>query len=454
MRTQKKLTLLIAPLGFSLFILTGCSWISGSIEKTDLSLKAAPTTDTAYQNVSALVDFKASNQTLPSLMSLTRASTGTYCDAAGSVVSAAVNTPRYDYDCNTLALKGLLLEPAATNVVTRSEALDHGAWTSGFSVVVTPNSTLAPDGTMTADTVDDNDGANTSHRVFSKTTGVGTSDEYVASIFAKQGTASTSRIILWFLVGGVSSQIGADITWATIDTVGPSCLTGAGTCGVIKYPNGWYRVWGRGKNNSTGNTEVRIAICPSSLFNASTGTVYLWGAQLERGWVPTSYISTNGATGTRSADNLLVTPSSAFSTSWALVMNFSRPLYELAASASTFRLFDMYSSANPTTQTTSASYNTVSTKIDLFQNGSSTAILTSTSSPATINQSYILTASQQPTSVGLKLDSDTAASLPGTYTVTPDRLAVFGTSSATQTTGHLKELRLYDQINTTLQTPN
>src|SRR4029078_9246209 len=45
----------------------------------------------------------------------TRASTGTYYDSAGVLRSAAINTPRFDYDPVTLQLKGLLLEDARTN---------------------------------------------------------------------------------------------------------------------------------------------------------------------------------------------------------------------------------------------------------------------------------------------------------------------------------------------------
>ncbi len=440
--------------GLALIFLAGCSWVSGSIETTDLSLKTSPTTGTTYQSVSPLFEFKASNLTLPSAMTLTRASTGTYCDSTGNLVTAAINTPRFDYDCNTLALKGLLIEPSATNYVTRAEAFNSGLWVQNFTMSVTTDATTAPDGATTAELLNDTDGANVSFSSFAKTTGVGNTDEYVASVFMKQGTSPSPMLSLWFLNGGTAKQYQTVVTWTTVDSVGPTCNGGAGTCGYIKYPNGWYRIWSRGQNNGTGNTEVRNSIAFVAPFPASTGSVYLWGGQLERGWVPTSYITTSVGTVTRSADNLLVTPTSTLSTSWALVMNFSKPVYELAISASSFRLFDFYSSVSPTTLTTSASYNAVSTKIDLLQNGSGTASVSSASTPSVANQSYTLIASQQPASTSLKFDSDTTSSLSQTSTLTPNRLAIFGTSSNTQSTGHLKELRIYDQIDTSQQTPN
>src|SRR6187399_3314320 len=55
-------------------------------------------------------------------ITFTRASTGTYFDSAGVMRSAAVNTPRWDYDPATLALRGLLLEEARTNAVSISSA--------------------------------------------------------------------------------------------------------------------------------------------------------------------------------------------------------------------------------------------------------------------------------------------------------------------------------------------
>ena len=53
----------------------------------------------------------------------TRASTGTYFNSAGVMQTAAVNTPRWDYDPATLQLRGLLLEEARTNVLLNSATL-------------------------------------------------------------------------------------------------------------------------------------------------------------------------------------------------------------------------------------------------------------------------------------------------------------------------------------------
>jgi hypothetical protein len=56
-------------------------------------------------------------------ITFTRASTGTYFDSSGVLQTAAINTPRWDYDPATLALRGLLIEEARTNVLLNSATL-------------------------------------------------------------------------------------------------------------------------------------------------------------------------------------------------------------------------------------------------------------------------------------------------------------------------------------------
>jgi hypothetical protein len=86
----------------------------------------------------------------------TRASTGTYYNSSGVLVSAAINAPRFDYDPVTLQLKGVLLEDSSTNLAQQSANLANAAaWgPSGGNGVVAPTATAnqvtAPDGTTTA----------------------------------------------------------------------------------------------------------------------------------------------------------------------------------------------------------------------------------------------------------------------------------------------------------------
>jgi hypothetical protein len=56
-------------------------------------------------------------------ITFTRASTATYTDAGGTIQTAAINAPRWDYDPVTHALRGLLIEDGRTNLLLNSAAL-------------------------------------------------------------------------------------------------------------------------------------------------------------------------------------------------------------------------------------------------------------------------------------------------------------------------------------------
>lgn len=61
--------------------------------------------------------------TLPPNVVFTRASVGTYFDAAGVMQTASTNTPRWDYDPVAHTLSGLLIEEARTNLFLNSAIL-------------------------------------------------------------------------------------------------------------------------------------------------------------------------------------------------------------------------------------------------------------------------------------------------------------------------------------------
>jgi len=84
------------------------------------------------------------NGVLAPFVTFTRASTATYFDAAGVMQTAAVNTPRIDYDPDTLELRGLLIEEQRTNLLLNSAALS----TQSVTVAAVPH-TLSFTGTGT-----------------------------------------------------------------------------------------------------------------------------------------------------------------------------------------------------------------------------------------------------------------------------------------------------------------
>lgn len=68
---------------------------------------------------------------LDSRITFTRASTGTYVNSSGVLTSAAIDTPRFDYDPVTLEAKGLLIEEQRTNSIRNNTMQGAVAGTPG-----------------------------------------------------------------------------------------------------------------------------------------------------------------------------------------------------------------------------------------------------------------------------------------------------------------------------------
>ena len=73
------------------------------------------------------VDFIFDGRLLDSRISFARPSTATLFDASGTLLSAAINAPRYDHDPVTLAARGLLVEEQRTNYDKNSEYVGFGS---------------------------------------------------------------------------------------------------------------------------------------------------------------------------------------------------------------------------------------------------------------------------------------------------------------------------------------
>lgn len=67
------------------------------------------------------VDFIFDGRLLDSRISFARPSTATLFDASGTLLSAAINAPRYAHDSVTLSFRGLLVEEQRTNRISNSE---------------------------------------------------------------------------------------------------------------------------------------------------------------------------------------------------------------------------------------------------------------------------------------------------------------------------------------------
>jgi hypothetical protein len=232
----------------------------------------------------------------PSLLTFTRASTATYVNGAGLIKSASTNELRHDWDPENLGIyKGILLEEARTNICLQSEDFST-TWTASAGQTVTTNTTdtLAPDGTNTAEKIEWTTNADTRRQdlAISADTTI-----YTNSIFVKNSNATHVAFQLSIGGGAIDRYIIMDFSDGSyISLASPDSVS------VTAYPNGWFRLSVTEGNDGV-QTGLRIAVFPvTSGYALDLKTIYVWGAQIEVGTFPTSYIPTTTVSVTRSAD--------------------------------------------------------------------------------------------------------------------------------------------------------
>lgn len=235
--------------------------------------------------------------------SFTRGSTGTYIGTRGFILTAAVNTPRFNYNPEDLTLApALLVEPGATNYLLYSEQFNNAAWSKSASTIST-NVDAGPDNNNVADKLVENT-ANSTHYAY-QTVSTPAPGTYTFSIFLKASEEALAYLsVSQTSPSSGSVQVNANLTTGTTSNLG---VTGTGVSVPVSsikvYMNGWYRV--SITATFTGNTGIVCSVMLNGN-NAYTGNgtdgFYIFGAQLESGSIATSYIPTTSGTVTRSAD--------------------------------------------------------------------------------------------------------------------------------------------------------
>jgi len=231
------------------------------------------------------------------LITFTRASTGTFLGSNGLLQTAAINTPRVEYDANGVA-KGLLIEEARTNLVTYSEAFDNGIWSKPSGVSVAANTDVAPDGTTAADTV------TSAGNQIEQTVSCSTSTTYTNSLYFKKTAGATYTPGMYLLFAGGTLIIYA-VRLDTDTGIATAVSAGGFTTPAAFSVSDEGDYWRLSITGSSGNNTA-VSLRLYSNLNAGgasgAGSQVIWGAQVEQGSFPTSYIPTSGATATRSAD--------------------------------------------------------------------------------------------------------------------------------------------------------
>jgi hypothetical protein len=215
--------------------------------------------------------------------------------------SAAYYGPRIDYDPNTLAVKGLLIEEARTNLVVNSNQFTSWSIPGGSSVATNSNTQI--DGTTTGNTFSLIAGVS-GHQIYKSYTG--TAAAYTNSVYAKAGTSSW--LGMWFLSTAQADGAFFNLSNGTVGTIA------AGTTATIQsIGSGWYRCSiTKALTAATyyNGLEVHTADNQAYNFNAAgTENLYLFGAQGELGSSASSYTPTDASAVTRAAETVQLTGS-------------------------------------------------------------------------------------------------------------------------------------------------
>ena len=218
---------------------------------------------------SLAIDFARSGRLDPRI-TFSRSTARSYFNEDGLLVSSPANIPRFNYAF-----------PRVKNLLNQTDRLSN--WSEievGGSVTTTDHNAGAPDGTSTATLVTVVAGGTGGESIYLDVPikGNGT---YTSSVFVKAGTVTSINVVAFYLwnTTQAAGQLG-------FNPVTGQIIAGSGT--VVPYPNGWYRIHFTHTGNNVENNTLRFQI-----YFSTSGTVSLWGPQLEEGSTVTDYVASS-----------------------------------------------------------------------------------------------------------------------------------------------------------------
>ncbi len=217
----------------------------------------------------------------------------------GLITTVDSNVPRLEYPLIDGVVNGcpsLLLEPQRSNLITYSEAFDNAYW--GKTGVSETSGFISPDGTDNAFKLVE-DTSNSLHYTYSSAVSVSAVNNNF-SLFVK--SAGKTKLAM--------RESNGTGRYASFDLTNKSVIEQNGTDAKIEeLINGWFRI--SFNDITTTSTIMGLFLLDDSYTSGSvittyqgdgTSGVYIYGAQIEQGSYPTSYIPTNGSAVTRNGE--------------------------------------------------------------------------------------------------------------------------------------------------------
>ena len=404
--------------------------------------RAIPSLDLRFANNKSLVDAV----TGASLITFTRASSGTYVDSAGVLQTAAIDVPRFDHNPTTGESLGLLVEEPRTNLMTYSEQLNDAIW-GPVGGTVTANAETSPANTLTADKLIATNGG-PQGQLFQPAT-ITSGATVTGSVYAKAGVFDRFELVL--LASNNTTPYGRSVfnpNTGVITTAAFASNGGTNASSTIQaLSNGWYRFSVTVTYPAVTSAGIRFTIFNADAANGDgVKGVFLWGAQLEAGAFPTSYIPTTTAAATRSADVASIT-GTAFSgwyrqdegTVFADAINTAAPIGGAAR-----RVFEVNN--NSEAERLFAGFNSTTLAQILSQDDNVVQVNLTQTVPAPISNVKLSAAYRLNDTVftanGSTVVSDTVCTIP-----TPTQLTIgYSTSGGNSTlNGHIRRLTFWPQ---------
>jgi hypothetical protein len=233
----------------------------------------------------------------------TRSGNATRVNSDGLIELVSSNVPRLNYPLIDGVVNGcpsLLLEPQRINLLPYSEDFSNAEWIKG-SVLTPISGFVSPKGDLSAFKLVE-DSSNSIHRIYDIIP-ISNGVTYTQSIFAKKG----ERNFLQIMFGGkidptdfANFDLENGVITSEVGDVSPK---------IEYYGNGWYKCSATATSTQTSTEAFYLTIVENgqssrtqSYQGDGTSGIYIFGAQVEAGSYPTSYIPTSGTTATRSAE--------------------------------------------------------------------------------------------------------------------------------------------------------
>lgn len=240
--------------------------------------------------------FDFSGGVLPPGATLARASAATFHNAGGAIVSVGADVARFDFDPVAGTLRGLLIEPPATNAVARSTDWTDAYW-SKAALNVTAGALIetAVSGT---------------HSVRQATGDINhaAGQAVTVSVIASERGGSAKR----YLLLSIGSTPTFSVTTSAIFDLASGTVSASSNCAAAAYPAGggaWLCVAAATAVASAFGQQVVPRLNASATAIASyvgdgTSGLNVSHLQVEAGTMATSRIVTGASAGTRAADVL------------------------------------------------------------------------------------------------------------------------------------------------------